>query len=251
MFLPSLLMNILACIGRSLSRQDFWFHDEAKAADSRWTWRNHMSFFILSTLWYRYSCLLVEVCTLPACKYSVVFALAKVLAHATGSSRGRKQKPFRWAVGRWAEAEAVPGKMWGDAWPVTFFNLATCQLFFAAGSRKAMAALRDFFSAGERTCSAAQPWRHGLHTFIFGRCLNFSLQAIHVLPRNYIKATLHEAKILTQPLKSAAEMLLGDEQAGHEAVRAAVEAITGQFSRLETISLAPRLAKMFSSQAFQ
>ena len=66
---------------------------------------------------------------------------------------------------------------------------------------------------------------------------------------NYIKATLHEAKILSQPLKSAAKMLLGDEEAGHEAVRAAVEAIAGQCSRLETISLAPRLAQMFSSQA--
>ena len=62
--------------------------------------------------------------------------------------------------------------------------------------------------------------------------LLYSATYVAVQNPNYIKATLHEAKILSQPLKSAAEMLLGDEEAGHEAVKAAVEAIAGQCSRL-------------------
>lgn len=70
LILPSLLMLIIP-----------WHALVSQVQDEHEETTRHLC--ILSTLWYRYSCLLVEVCTLPADKYSA--ALAKVLAHGTGS----------------------------------------------------------------------------------------------------------------------------------------------------------------------
>ena len=60
---------------------------------------------------------------------------------------------------------------------------------------------------------------------------------------DYVLATLSEARILNQPLLSAAESFFGNEEEGREAIYACVAAINdSDSSQLEAIRLVPRFA---------